>query len=121
MNKRPISVTLIGVLFLLTGLVGVVYHATEFNTRDPMRAEFFWILAVRLLAIVGAVFLFRAQNWARWLLVVWMAFHVVLSSFHSPSKLIVHGLLLTIIAYALFRRPASLYFAAPQRPNPGMQ
>ncbi len=114
-TQRPVSVTLIGVLFFLAGLVGVVYHATEFNLHDPVRAELFWILAVRLLAIVGAFFLFRAHNWARWLLVLWMAFHVVVSAFHSASKLIVHGLLLALVAYVLFRRPASRYFAEPQR------
>ena len=121
MNKRPVSVTLIGVLFLLAGLVGVIYHATEFNLRDPLRAEMFWVLVVRLLAIVGAVFLFRGRNWARWLLVLWMAFHVVLSSFHSVSKLIVHGLLLAVIAYILFRRTASLYFSAPKPAKPALQ
>lgn len=116
LNKRPISVSLIGVLFFAAGVVGVVYHATEFNARGPLKPDELLVLAVRLLAIIGAVFLFRAHNWARWLLVVWMAFHVVLSSFHSPVKLVVHGILLIVVIYILFRRPASAYFQ--QRLNP---
>jgi hypothetical protein len=117
MNKRPITVTYVGWLFLLAGVVGVVYHATEINMQDPFRAGPIGVLAVRLLAVVEAVFLFRAHNWARWLLVLWMGFHVVLSSFHSPAKLIVHGLLLALIVYILFRRPASLYFVSVKRSN----
>ena len=110
MNKRPISVSLIGVLFFVAGVIGVAYHATELNPHGPFRSDQLLVLAVRLLAIIGAVFLFRAHNWARWLLVLWMAFHVILSSFHSPVKLIVHGILLVIVFYILFRPPASVYF-----------
>ena len=35
------------------------------------------------LAIVCGVFLLRGHNWARWLALAWIAFHVVLSAFHA--------------------------------------
>ena len=108
MNQRPRSVTVIAALFLMAGVVGVAYHATELKT--PFERDVLWVLVVRLLAIIGAVFLFRGQNWARWLLLIWMAYHVGLSSFHSLPELIMHGLLLAVIAYFLFRRRASIYF-----------
>jgi len=110
MTKRPLTVTLISGLFFVAGVVAIIYHATELGPSRPFRAELVWTLGVRLLAIVGAVFLFRAHNWARWLLVLWMAFHVVLSSLHSVSKLIVHGLLLALIAFFLFRPSSSVFF-----------
>jgi len=109
-SKRPLSVTLIGALFLVTGLVGLGYHATDFKLHDPLQYDLVVVCLVRLLAVIGAVFMLRAHNWARWLLVIWMAYHVVLSAFHSASEMIVHTLLFAVIAYFLFWRPASEYF-----------
>jgi len=110
MNKRPHSVTVIAGIFLLAGVVGLAYHATEFKTPGPFQYDVLWVCLVRLLAIVGAVFIVHACNWARWLLVTWMAYHVILSAFHSASQLIAHSVLLAVIAYFLFRPPASAYF-----------
>jgi hypothetical protein len=110
MNKRPRSVTVIGGIFLVAGIIGLAYHAAEFKTRGPFQFDLVWVCLVRLLAIICAVFMLRAGNWARWLLVIWIAYHVILSAFHSPSELIIHSLLLAVVAYFLFRRPASVYF-----------
>ncbi len=52
----------------------------------------------------------RASNWARWLLVIWMGYHIVLSVLHSPLQLFVHSLLFAVVLYFLFRRSASVYF-----------
>jgi uncharacterized membrane protein YesL len=109
-NKRPLSVTVIGWIFLVAGVIGVAYHATEFRRHGPFQHDLVWVCLVRLLAIICAVFMLRGSNWARWLLVIWMAYHVILSAFHSPSQLIVHGILLAVIVYLLFRPPTSAYF-----------
>jgi hypothetical protein len=116
-QKRPRSVTVIGVLFLIAGSVGLAYHATEFKTGQPLQTDLFWILFVRLLAVIGAIFLLRGANWARWLLVLWMAYHVALSVFHPLSQLLMHALLLVVIAYFLFRPSVSLYFRNQRRPT----
>jgi hypothetical protein len=112
MNKRPLSVTLIGCLFLVAGTVGLVYHATDFTRRAPFQYEVLWVSLVRVIAVVGAIFLLRGHDWARWLLVAWLAFHVVLSALHSVPQAIFHAALLAVIAYFLFRRPAAAYFRA---------
>jgi len=52
----------------------------------------------------------RGDNWARWLTMVWMAYHVILSGFHSLQQLVIHSLLLAVFAYFLFRAEATLYF-----------
>jgi hypothetical protein len=62
------------------------------------------------LAILGGVFVFRGSNWARWLLLVWTAYHVGLSAFHALSELAMHSLLFAVVAYFLFRSQASAYF-----------
>ena len=110
MRRRPLSITIIGWLFVGAGMIGLVYHATEFKTQRPVEYELIWVCIVRLLAILSGVFLLRGSNWARWLLLVWLAYHVILSAFHSLFELAMHGLLLGVIAYFLFRPQASAYF-----------
>ena len=109
-NKRPLSVTIPGILFLVMGTVGVAYHASELMAHNHFNSDVLWVLLVRLLAVIGAIFLFRGHNWARWLLVLWMAFHVVLSIFHSPWQVVVHSVFLAVLIYFLFRPSAAAYF-----------
>ncbi len=110
MNKRPLSVIIIGCLFIAAGAVGLAYHATELGGEGPFQSELVWVLFLRLLAIVCGFFLLRRSNWARWLLLAWIAYHVVLSAFHPPFELAMHSLLLVAVAYFLFRPRAAAYF-----------
>ena len=111
MNKRPLSVTVIGCIFVAAGVIGFAYHVSEFKTLRPFEYGIVWVCFLRLLAILGGVFVLRGHNWARWLLLVWIAFHSILSAFHSRSELVVHTLLFAVVAYVLFLRPqASAYF-----------
>jgi hypothetical protein len=109
-SKRPLPVTVISCLFLVAGVIGIAYHATEFKTHGPFQYDLILVCVVRLVAVICAVFMLRASNWARWLLIIWLAYHVILSAFHSTSELIIHSLLLAVIAYFLFRPAASAYF-----------
>lgn len=110
MNKRPLSVTIIGCIFVVTGAIGLAYHITEFKTQHPFENRVLLILLVRLIAIFGGVFLLYGHDWARWLLLVWIAYHVILSAFHTMPELITHILLFVVIGYFLFRPPVSAYF-----------
>jgi hypothetical protein len=113
MKKRPLPIIVISWLFIAAGAIGLAYHATEFQAPPPFRYDVLWVCLVRLLAILSGVFMLRGNNWARWLLVTWMAYHVILSGLHSVSQLIVHGLLFAVIVYFLFRPRASSYFRGP--------
>ena len=64
----------------------------------------------RILQIVAGLFILRGRNWARWLLVVWIAFHIVISALHSMFQLLLHAVIFTVILYFLFRRESSSYF-----------
>jgi uncharacterized membrane protein HdeD (DUF308 family) len=112
MNKRPLTVTVIGCIFLVAGVIGISYHLTELNPQRPFEADVIWVLLVRLLAILGGLFLLRGRDWARWFLLIWLAYHVILSSFHSIFELITHSLLFAVIAFFLFRPRVSAYFRA---------
>ena len=107
---RPRSVTAIGALFIAVGIVGLAYHATELDLAHPFQPDARLVLVVRLLAIVAGVFILRGANWARWLAIAWMAFHVVVSAFNSVGEGLAHAVLLVVIAYVLLRPTASAYF-----------
>jgi hypothetical protein len=110
MNKRPVSVTLIAWLFVATGVAGLAFHAAEFKALHPFPYDTLLVCLVRAIAIASGVYMLRGSNWARWLAIVWLAFHVILSAFHSLHETIVHSLLLVAIAYFLLRREAREYF-----------
>jgi len=110
MKRRPISVTLVSVLVAIAGAVGFVYHLTEVNLRHPFQNDTFWVSAVRVIAIIAGVYMLLGRNWARWLALAWIGFHVVISAFHSIQEFAIHCVLLAIFAYLLLRRPAAEYF-----------
>ena len=104
--KRPFAVTILGCLFILAGLVGLAYHLSD----KPVDHWIVLISAVRIIAVVGGVFLLIGRDWARWLMLAWLAFHVVVSAFHSLSEFLPHLVLLMVVGYVLLGPPASNYF-----------
>ena len=119
MKRRPISITIIswvtiavGSVALLTGLLSLFDAASALHLEeaDAEPLEFGLMLMTRILAVVSGVFMLSGFNWARWLLVFWFTFHIVLSIFHTPLELIVHGVLFTVGLFLLFRPESSTYF-----------
>ena len=110
MNKRPLSVTIIGWLFIAIGVISFAYHFIEFSNRHTFQYDALWVLLLRLLALACGVFMLRGNNWARWLTVAWMGYHVVLSAFHAWQELVIHAVFLAVLAYFLFRADAAVYF-----------
>ena len=110
MIKRPVSITLLAVLLIATGFLGLVYHARDINLQHPVQNDTLWVELIRVLAIVAGIFMLRGHNWARWLTLAWIAFHVVVSFRHSWSQVCVHALVFAVFALFLFRPPAARYF-----------
>ena len=114
MRRRPISITLIGWLFIVTGVVsfasGLVPPAQRLAEFNAQPAELGLAGFVRALAVVAGIFLLRGRNWARWLAVAWLAFHVGLSFVHPIQELLIHALLFAFLTYLLFRPPATRFF-----------
>ena len=104
--KRPLPVTILGCLFIAAGLVGLVYHLSE----RPLEPGIMAVSIVRVIAVVGGVFLLMGSGWARWLILAWLAFHVVVSAFHSVSEVLAHAVLLLVVGYFLLRPPTAKYF-----------
>ncbi len=98
--------TVLGCVFILAGLVGLAYHLSD----KPVDHWIVLISAVRIIAVVGGIFLLLGHGWARWLLLAWLALHVVVSAFHSVSETLAHVVLLMVVSYFLLGSGASKYF-----------
>jgi hypothetical protein len=107
-NKRPLSVLVLSCLYIATGAMGFAYHFPAMMAREQYSV---WIELVRLLAVVCGVFMLRGHNWARWLALVWMAFHVAIS-FPALGKVAFHLTFFVAIAWLLFRPDARRYFSS---------
>ncbi len=106
-RKRPIAVWVISCLFIAVGLVGLIHH---FPRNMVFHQDDVWILLTELLAVVAGVFMLGGKNWARWLAIAWMAFHVAIS-WPAAAMIAIHTVFLAAIAWLLFRRDARAYFA----------
>jgi hypothetical protein len=107
--KRPFSITLISIVYIVAGISGIIYHAAELKNliADPGVS---WVFTVRLAAVVGGWFALRGMNWARWLLVAWIAYHVFLSFHHTMTEIAIHLLITVLTFLALFTTKANNYF-----------
>lgn len=112
MKPRPISVTILSLLMLVVGAAGFVYHARRGWPWPPIHSDLILVCSVSLAAVVCGVYMLRGCNWARWLTLAWMAFHVAISALHSAGQAAAHSLFLVIFIYLLFRPAARAYFAA---------
>ncbi len=110
-KKRPLAVILVALLYMAVGGIGFVSHLVDFIQRHDFGYDTWLVELTEALAVLAGIFLLRGANWARWLAIAWMAFHVVLSAFNSFSQAAVHAVFLALIAFALFAgAQASTYF-----------
>ena len=115
MKNRPIPVIIVSIMFLLAGTIGFAYHLKElFEIKNNLN-ETIWILILRILAIVCGLLLLSRINWARWLAIAWMVYHVIISTLHSTSELLVHIAFLILTAVLLYLPVSSAYFKDRQK------
>lgn len=122
MAKRPLSITLIGWVFICVGGVSLVAgvsrfvadiaHAGTQGTNEHDLLDLFFVLVSAMVAVVGGAFVLRRRTGAPWVCAAWLGFHVILSIAHPISELVVHSLLFAVITYLLFRPRAAAYFRA---------
>jgi hypothetical protein len=124
MSKRPLSVLILGWLFVIAGTVGLIYHSRELihelfpsagavDSREVI--ELIGINLGRVLGILAGVFVIKGRNWARWLCLAWIGFHVIISIWHSTFQVAFHAVFFLVIAFILFRQPAREYFQRAER------
>jgi hypothetical protein len=107
MPPRPRSITIICWLFIVFGGIALIGGLVTTDLKSH-----WYIHLSRFLQIVAGLFMLYGRNWARWLLVAWIAFHIVISALHSPMYLLLHVAIFSVLLFFVFRRPASAYFNA---------
>lgn len=115
-NPRPISITILAGIYIAVGIMGFIYH---FHEIAALQHDSLWIALTETLAIVFGVFMLRGRNWARWLALAWIAFHVIVSAFNSMHQFLMHSLICALIAWVLLHPTAARYFRrSPADPTP---
>ena len=109
--RRPVAVLIVAGAYLAVGVLGFVAHLHDLLARPSEGA---WIELTELLAVLAGVFLLRGRNWARWLAVAWIAFHVGLSAFGSLREATMHAVLAVLIVWMLFRADSAPWFHAAE-------
>ena len=109
-KKRPAAVLVIAVVFIAFGLLDIWLGIAPLASKPPhLASDDLLVSSIGIIALVGAIYVLKGYNWARWLLTAWMALHVVLS-IHQPSALLGHLVIFGLILAGLFYPGASLYF-----------
>ena len=106
MPQRPRSITIISWLFIVFGAVALLSGVV----RGGDLTSHWYVHLSRILQIVAGVFMLYGRNWARWLLVAWIAFHIIISALHSVLFLLMHVAIFSVILFFVFRPQASAYF-----------
>ena len=118
MSKRPLTVTLISLLFVIVGLgslvksVWLLIAANHGVSAQKELIDAVIVFLSGLMALSSGLFMWRGANWTRWLCIVWLAAHVGIGALHSTSQAIMHFLFLIVIGLLLFLPGVSAYFRA---------
>jgi hypothetical protein len=110
---RPRLVTLLGWMLIALGAIECVYRLTMI--RWPLHAEDVGVPLFELIILVCGIFLLRGCDWARWLAVAWVGFHIVVGSLHSLSRGILHGLIFLAFVWMIFRPAMNAWFRPQKR------
>ncbi len=124
MEKRPLSLTIIGCWMIFGALAGLYSSLTIRSNALAMRMieQMHMSIALRqTMAVIGCVVglacaygLFKGQPWSRVIYVGWSIVGLAIGLFTSPfiSIMIISVIVLAVVAYFLFRPAADRYFAA---------
>jgi hypothetical protein len=116
-HSRPWSVIVVGLIFLALGVLDIARGLAPLFASGPhwrMATDDVEVLAIGIAAIVGGIYVIRGANWARWLLAVWMVFHVAIS-IGQPRQFIAHLVIFGCIGFLLFRPGASASFTRTEK------
>jgi hypothetical protein len=115
MNKRPLSVTIISWICIVFGTLalvsGILPSGSISAAQRLVELKTHWYVHVsRLVMILSGVLMLYGRDWGRWLLVLWLVFHLVVGALHGAGQLAAHVVLFAVGTFFLFRRNAGNYF-----------
>lgn len=118
MKRRPIPILIIGWMFIIAGGVGFLYHLSDLQ-QPGWGSETLAVLLLRLAAMTGGILLLKGISWARWILLLWIASHIVLSLSEVPAAVLVHCLILGGMLPAFMHRTSLEYFQSHKPSHAG--
>ena len=124
MTIRPTSITVIGWILIVTGIMSLpgmfrtprTPQAQEIAAKNPVPTPIQRAISVvsTVVTVVCGYFLLQGKNWARYLIVAWSAIQLSYGFIASPFKLLlILGVFFFLLeTYFLFRPRAQEFFAA---------
>ncbi len=115
MKTCPPTITLLSFLFVAIGVISTAVHVWQFNISRPTFFEETGIYLIGTLAVVAGIYMLRGRNWARWLALGWISFHVIVAAFNQSIGmaivgLVIHAVFVALLAWFLFRRESQEWF-----------
>jgi len=123
-RRRPISLTVVGWLFIAVGLGTIVKGLwsrastslpPELASKHAMDGVY--AAASGVVAALGGRLVLRGRSVGRWLIAAWLVAHVWLSWLHEPLELTIHAVICVVGLWLLFRPAASAFFRGPAPPG----
>jgi hypothetical protein len=112
-KPRPAAVTLLALIYVAAGIGGFAAHFGSLRAEGFLGFDSLAVEVTEILAMVAGGFMLRGANWARWLAVAWMGFHVAIS-FPAIGRVAMHSVMLGAFAWILFRGDAGFYFGGQE-------
>ncbi len=112
--SRPLAVAGIGWLYIVVGVAGLGHDVLAMRGAVFSWSDGWAIPLVHLAAVIAGAYLLRGKDWARWLAIAWIGFHVVFSFNLSPhpGPFVTHLIIFLLLAWGLFRPSSTQYFRA---------
>jgi hypothetical protein len=124
-GKRPLSLAIVGWLFIVMGLVGASWVLLPGLWGEPpapagslLPPDGWYVLATDAVACTGGALLLARVELARWVLIGWLAVHVLWSVGGGTDKLVTHAVLFVVITWLLIRPTAAAWLRGVGRVAP---
>lgn len=95
---------------IAAGTFGMARGFANARILWPPEQDLICILAIDTIGIACGAFMFRGQNWARWLALAWVGGHVVIVSFYMRQEILPHVVIFALIVCLMFRADVRTYF-----------
>lgn len=129
MQKRPILITIVAWLFIITAGISAITTTAMSNhpmvleamSKNPLPFPVQWAMAYAgmLIMIVSGFAFLKGRNWARYLYLIWSLAGFAIGFAISPMKMtMVPGFVFFVVVVTLLFLPRSnAYFSQPKADN----
>ncbi|MCG6533838.1 MAG: hypothetical protein L7F78_03920 [Syntrophales bacterium LBB04] len=126
MNKRPISITVIAWLLIISAIFFLIYNIVNFNdpvarklllqNSLPLSIQFLVMYLGLAISLISGIAFLKRQNWARFLYAGWYLIGFIIGFATSQMRMVtLPGFALFLVElFFLFRPKANAYFLMKQ-------